>query len=99
MQLLVLSLNVKSILNNMKKAIAATNPAIRSGGMSFLSTLYRYTGASLYNAMDSVKIQVKPPMKQEIEKYADMKPPLPVRGVKKVKKIIIQYCINVFGHN
>jgi hypothetical protein len=71
-------------LNHTKKALAATNPTIRAGAMTFLSTLYRYMGASLMNMLDGAKIPIKPQMKQEIERFADSKPPAPIRGVKKV---------------
>lgn len=68
----------------MKKALAATNPAIRTSGMSFLQTLYRYMGSALFNHLDAAKVPLKPQMKQEIEKNGDQKPPAPTKGLKKV---------------
>ncbi|XP_011883305.1 PREDICTED: cytoskeleton-associated protein 5 isoform X2 [Vollenhovia emeryi] len=76
------SLNVKSIIENIKKAVAATNPAVRTAAVTLLGTLYLYMGKPLLAYFDNEKPALRQQIEQECEKRYGETPPAPVRGAK-----------------
>lgn len=76
------ALNVKSIIEHVKRAVAATNPAVRTTSITLLSTLYLYVGKSLLAFFDNEKPALKQQIEQECEKRNGEVLPAPIRGVK-----------------
>ncbi|XP_039313050.1 protein mini spindles isoform X3 [Solenopsis invicta] len=79
------SLNVKSIIENIKKAVAATNPSVRTSAITLLGTLYIYMGKSLLAFFDNEKPALRQLIEQECEKRNGETPPTPIRGAKAKK--------------
>ncbi|KAL0125152.1 hypothetical protein PUN28_004351 [Cardiocondyla obscurior] len=79
------SLNVKSIIENIKKAVAATNPSVRTAAVTLLSTLYLYMGKPLLAFFDNEKPTLRQQIEQECEKRSGEIPPAPIRGAKAKK--------------
>ena len=48
-------LQIKSLISSVKKALAATNPAVRTAGVTLLGTLYLYVGPKLRTFFDDEK--------------------------------------------
>ncbi|XP_072747626.1 protein mini spindles isoform X2 [Anoplolepis gracilipes] len=84
------SLNVKSIVENIKKAVAATNPSIRTAAITLLGTLYLYMGRPLLAFFENEKPALRQQIEQECEKRNGETPPTPIRGAKanKVNTVI-----------
>ncbi|XP_025159861.1 protein mini spindles isoform X2 [Harpegnathos saltator] len=78
-------LNVKSIIEHVKRAVAATNPAVRTAAITLLGTLYLYVGKLLLSFFDNEKPALKQQIEQECEKRSGETPPAPVRGAKAKK--------------
>ncbi|XP_011700705.1 PREDICTED: cytoskeleton-associated protein 5 isoform X2 [Wasmannia auropunctata] len=79
-------LNVKSIMENIKKGVAATNPGVRTAAITLLGTLYLYMGKPLLAFFDNEKPALRQQIEQECEKRSGETPPVPIRGAK-TKKI------------
>ncbi|XP_018364408.1 PREDICTED: cytoskeleton-associated protein 5 isoform X2 [Trachymyrmex cornetzi] len=75
-------LNIKSIIENIKKAVAATNPSVRTAAVTLLGTLYLYMGKSLLTYFDNEKLALRQQIEQECEKRNGETPPAPIRGAK-----------------
>ncbi|KYQ51976.1 Cytoskeleton-associated protein 5 [Trachymyrmex zeteki] len=75
-------LNIKSIMESIKKAVAATNPSVRTSAITLLGTLYLYMGKSLLAYFDNEKLALRQQIEQECEKRNGETPPVPIRGAK-----------------
>lgn len=62
------AINVKAIMENIKKAIAATNPTVRTAAVTFLGTLYLFMGRPLLMFFDGEKPALRQQIEQECEK-------------------------------
>ncbi|XP_011346802.1 protein mini spindles isoform X1 [Ooceraea biroi] len=76
------SLNIKSIIENMKKAVAATNPSVRTAAVTLLGNLYLYMGKPLLAYFENEKPALRQQIEQECEKHNGEIPPAAVRGAK-----------------
>lgn len=79
------SLNVKSVIENIKKAVAATNPSVRTAAITLLGTLYLYMGKPLLGFFENEKPALRQQIEQECERRNGETPPTPVRGAKAKK--------------
>jgi len=79
------NLNVKSIIENIKKAVAATNPSVRTAAITLLGTLYLYMGKPLLAFFENEKPTLRQQIEQECEKHNGEVPPAPIRGAKAKK--------------
>lgn len=82
------SLNFKSIIENIKKATAMTNPSVRTAAVKLLSTLYLYMGKTLLTFFDNEKPALRQQIEQECEKRNGETPPAPIRGAKAKKNAV-----------
>ncbi|XP_011648021.1 protein mini spindles isoform X1 [Pogonomyrmex barbatus] len=78
-------INVKSVIENIKKAVAATNPGVRTAAVTLLGTLYLYMGRPLLAFFDNEKPALRQQIEQECEKRNGEIPPAPIRGAKAKK--------------
>ncbi|XP_076289585.1 msps cytoskeleton-associated protein 5 isoform X1 [Lasioglossum baleicum] len=78
-------INVKSLMDNMKKAVAATNPGVRTSAITLLGTLYMFMGKPLLMFFENEKPALRQQIEQECEKHNGESPPAPIRGVKSKK--------------
>ncbi|CAK8693087.1 unnamed protein product [Clavelina lepadiformis] len=76
-------LNLKQIIANVKTAIAATNPTIRSAALGMIGTLALYVGEKLRMFFESEKPALLQQIEAEIEKVKGQSPPAPTRGLRK----------------
>ncbi|PNF34799.1 Protein mini spindles [Cryptotermes secundus] len=77
------SVQPKPIMDNVKKAVSATNPAIRNAAMNLIGTIYLYLGAQLSVFFEDEKSQVQQQIQAEFDKHVGESPPVPIRGQKK----------------
>lgn len=75
-------LNIKSIIENIKKAVAATNPVVRTAAVTLVGTLYLYMGKPLLAFFDNEKPVLRQQIEQECEKRNGETPLVPIRGAK-----------------
>ncbi|XP_026670191.1 protein mini spindles isoform X2 [Ceratina calcarata] len=80
------AVNVKSVMENMKKAVAATNPGVRTAAITLLGTLYLFTGKPLLTFFENEKPALRQQIEQECEKHNGETPPAPIRGSKGKKE-------------
>ncbi|XP_052744603.1 protein mini spindles [Bicyclus anynana] len=80
------TMNVKTIVVHAKKALAATNPNVRTSTINFLGILSLYVGPSLLSHFDSEKPATKQLISLEMDKYANSTPPTPTRQLGTVSK-------------
>ncbi|XP_033322448.2 msps cytoskeleton-associated protein 5 isoform X2 [Megalopta genalis] len=78
-------INVKSLMDNIKKAVAATNPSVRTSAITLLGTLYMFMGKPLLMFFENEKSALRQQIEQECEKHNGESPPIPIRGVKNKK--------------
>lgn len=76
-----LKVNVKLLIENIKKSFAHTNPAVRSAGISLCGVIYMYMGQNFRVMFDSEKPALLKELDAEIEKVKGEKPPAPTRGL------------------
>ncbi|XP_014206626.1 protein mini spindles isoform X2 [Copidosoma floridanum] len=74
--------NTKSLVENVKKAISATNPSIRTAGITLVGTMFLYIGKPLLTFFDNEKLALKQQIEQECEKFKGETPPTPIRKTK-----------------
>lgn len=72
----------KLVMENVKKAVSAINPAVRSAAISFLGTLYVYMGPQLSMFFENEKPALVQQINAEFEKHAGETPQSPIRGKK-----------------
>ncbi|XP_043507274.1 protein mini spindles [Frieseomelitta varia] len=78
-------INVKSLMENIKKAVAATNPGVRTSAIALLGTLYLFMGKPLLMFFENEKPALRQQIEQECEKHNGESPPAPIRGIKNKK--------------
>lgn len=76
-------LNVKAFISNVKTALAATNPAVRTSAITLLGVLYLYVGPSLRMFFEDEKPALLSQIDAEFEKMQGQSPPAPTRGISK----------------
>jgi cytoskeleton-associated protein 5 len=55
-------------MDNVKKAVSATNPAVRNAAMNLIGTLYLYLGTQLSVFFEDEKSQVRQQIQAEFDK-------------------------------
>uniref|UniRef100_A0A8C2FUL5 Cytoskeleton associated protein 5 n=1 Tax=Cyprinus carpio TaxID=7962 RepID=A0A8C2FUL5_CYPCA len=76
-------INVKAFINNVKTALAATNPAVRTSAITLLGVMYLYMGAPLRMFFEDEKPALLSQIDAEFEKMQGQSPPAPTRGTKR----------------
>ncbi|XP_075817488.1 cytoskeleton-associated protein 5 isoform X1 [Microtus pennsylvanicus] len=76
-------LNVKAFISNVKTALAATNPAVRTSAITLLGVMYLYVGPSLRMFFEDEKPALLSQIDAEFEKMQGQRPPTPTRGISK----------------
>ncbi|KAI2648457.1 Cytoskeleton-associated protein 5 [Labeo rohita] len=76
-------INVKAFINNVKTALGATNPAVRTSAIALLGVMYLYMGAPLRMFFEDEKPALLSQIDAEFEKMQGQSPPAPTRGTKK----------------
>ncbi|XP_023566345.1 cytoskeleton-associated protein 5 [Octodon degus] len=76
-------LNVKAFISNVKTALAATNPAVRTAAITLLGVMYLYVGPSLRMFFEDEKPALLSQIDAEFEKMQGQSPPTPTRGLSK----------------
>uniref|UniRef100_A0A673JVG3 TOG domain-containing protein n=1 Tax=Sinocyclocheilus rhinocerous TaxID=307959 RepID=A0A673JVG3_9TELE len=75
-------INVKAFINNVKTALGATNPAVRTSAITLLGVMYLYMGAPLRMFFEDEKPALLSQIDAEFEKMQGQSPPAPIRGKK-----------------
>lgn len=70
----------KQLMENVKKAVAASNPAVRTACISLLGTLYLYMGTQLSFFFENEKPALVQQINAEFVKHEGESPPNPTRG-------------------
>uniref|UniRef100_A0A4W6F1G5 Cytoskeleton associated protein 5 n=1 Tax=Lates calcarifer TaxID=8187 RepID=A0A4W6F1G5_LATCA len=76
-------INVKGFINNVKTALGATNPAVRTAAITLLGVMYLYMGAPLRMFFEDEKPALLAQIDAEFEKMQGQSPPPPIRFTKK----------------
>ncbi|XP_075932423.1 cytoskeleton-associated protein 5 isoform X2 [Anarhichas minor] len=76
-------INVKGFINNVKTALGATNPAIRTAAIALLGVMFLYMGARLRMFFEDEKPALLTQIDAEFEKMQGQSPPAPIRFTKK----------------
>ncbi|CAJ1057300.1 cytoskeleton-associated protein 5 isoform X4 [Xyrichtys novacula] len=76
-------INVKAFINNVKTALGATNPAVRTSAITLLGVMYLYMGAPLRMFFEDEKPALLAQIDAEFEKMQGQSPPAPTRFNKK----------------
>ncbi|XP_055011340.1 cytoskeleton-associated protein 5 isoform X2 [Boleophthalmus pectinirostris] len=76
-------INVKAFINNVKTALGATNPAVRTAAITLLGVMYLYMGAPLRMFFEDEKPALLSQIDAEFEKTQGQTPPAPTRFTKK----------------
>ncbi|XP_040601761.1 cytoskeleton-associated protein 5 isoform X2 [Mesocricetus auratus] len=76
-------LNVKAFISNVKTALAATNPAVRTSAITLLGVMFLYVGPSLRMFFEDEKPALLSQIDAEFEKMQGQSPPAPTRGISK----------------
>ncbi|KAM3869850.1 cytoskeleton-associated protein 5 isoform 3-T3 [Diretmus argenteus] len=76
-------INVKGFINNVKTALGATNPAVRTAAITLLGVMYLYMGAPLRMFFEDEKPALLAQIDAEFEKMQGQSPPAAIRGAKK----------------
>uniref|UniRef100_A0A8C5UFX1 Cytoskeleton associated protein 5 n=1 Tax=Malurus cyaneus samueli TaxID=2593467 RepID=A0A8C5UFX1_9PASS len=74
-------LNVKAFISNVKTALAATNPAVRTSAITLLGVMYLYVGPSLRMFFEDEKPALLSQIDAEFEKMQGQTAPVPTRGI------------------
>ncbi|XP_028967219.1 cytoskeleton-associated protein 5-A, partial [Galendromus occidentalis] len=72
----------RSVIETMKTALGASNPAVRTSAVKLFGVMYLYLKAPLRGFFENEKPAVLALLDQEIAAVQDQTPPAPVRGVK-----------------
>jgi cytoskeleton-associated protein 5 len=72
------SVQPKPLLDNVRKALASTNVAVRGSAVSLLGTLYLYMGDALRRVMESEKPAIVQQINAEFDKVNNF--PLLIEG-------------------
>ncbi|KAI4893382.1 hypothetical protein NFI96_022503 [Prochilodus magdalenae] len=76
-------INVKAFINNVKTALGATNPAVRTAAITLLGVMYLYMGAPLRMFFEDEKPALLSQIDAEFEKMQGQSPPAAFRGSSK----------------
>ncbi|KAM4553140.1 cytoskeleton-associated protein 5 isoform 3-T3 [Fundulus diaphanus] len=76
-------INVKGFINNVKTALGATNPAVRTAAITLLGVMYLYMGQPLRMFFEDEKPALLAQIDAEFEKMQGQSPPAPIRCTKK----------------
>ncbi|KAM9816605.1 cytoskeleton-associated protein 5 isoform 1-T2 [Syngnathus typhle] len=76
-------INVKGFINNVKTALGATNPAVRTAAITLLSVMYLYMGAPLRMFFENEKPALLSQIDAAFEKMQGQSPPATTRFCKK----------------
>ncbi|XP_047451779.1 cytoskeleton-associated protein 5 isoform X2 [Mugil cephalus] len=76
-------INVKAFINNVKTALGATNPAVRTAAIALLGVMFLYMGAPLRMFFEDEKPALLAQIDAEFEKMQGQSPPAPIRCIKK----------------
>ncbi|XP_057691875.1 cytoskeleton-associated protein 5 isoform X1 [Corythoichthys intestinalis] len=76
-------INVKAFINNVKTALGATNPAVRTAAITLLGVMYLYMGAPLRMFFEDEKPALLSQIDAAFEKMQGQSPPAPSRFTKK----------------
>ncbi|CAL8262817.1 unnamed protein product [Merluccius merluccius] len=76
-------INVKAFINNVKTALGATNPAVRTSAITLLGVMYLYMGAPLRMFFEDEKPALLSQIDAEFEKMQGQTPPAAIRGTRK----------------
>ncbi|XP_063053472.1 cytoskeleton-associated protein 5 isoform X2 [Engraulis encrasicolus] len=76
-------INVKAFITNVKTALGATNPAVRTSAITLLGTMYLYVGAPLRMFFEDEKTALLSQIDAEFEKMQGQSAPAPFRGATK----------------
>ncbi|KAM7396138.1 hypothetical protein PAMP_019206 [Pampus punctatissimus] len=76
-------INVKAFINNVKTALGATNPAVRTAAITLLGVMYLYMGAPLRMFFEDEKPALLAQIDAEFEKMQGQSPPAPIKFTKK----------------
>ncbi|XP_030586648.1 cytoskeleton-associated protein 5 isoform X3 [Archocentrus centrarchus] len=76
-------INVKGFINNVKTALRATNPGVRTAAITLLGVMYLYMGAPLRMFFEDEKPALLTQIDAEFEKMQGQSPPAPIRFTKK----------------
>ncbi|KAL7402022.1 hypothetical protein ABVT39_008297 [Epinephelus coioides] len=76
-------INVKGFINNVKTALGATNPAVRTAAITLLGVMYLYMGAPLRMFFEDEKPALLAQIDAEFEKMQGQSPPAPCKFTKK----------------
>lgn len=74
------NVNAKCVIETSKKALASTNPTVRTAAIGLLGTLYLYMGATLYMFFENEKPALREQISAEFAKYDGQKAPTPTKG-------------------
>uniref|UniRef100_A0A7M4F8T7 Cytoskeleton associated protein 5 n=1 Tax=Crocodylus porosus TaxID=8502 RepID=A0A7M4F8T7_CROPO len=74
-------LNVKAFISNVKTALAATNPAVRTSAITLLGVMYLYVGPPLRMFFEDEKPALLSQIDAEFEKMQGQTAPAPTRGI------------------
>lgn len=66
------SINVKAFINNVKTALGATNPAVRTAAITLLGVMYLYMGAPLRMFFEDEKPALLAQIDAEFEKVGTL---------------------------
>ncbi|XP_070390595.1 cytoskeleton-associated protein 5-like isoform X3 [Dermacentor albipictus] len=72
---------VKPVIENIKKGLAASNPAVRTASITLAGVLYLYMGKTLRTLFEGEKATLVQQLDAELAKMEGQKPPAPIRGV------------------
>ncbi|XP_061773352.1 cytoskeleton-associated protein 5 isoform X2 [Nerophis ophidion] len=78
-------INVKGFINNVKTALGATNPAVRTAAITLLGVMHLYMGAPLRMFFEDEKPALLAQIDSEFEKMQGQSPPAPTRFTKKTR--------------
>lgn len=76
-------IKVKGFINNVKTALGATNPAVRTAAIGLLGVMYLYMGAPLRMFFEDEKPALLSQIDAEFVKLQGQSPPAPIRFTKK----------------
>ncbi|GAB6028698.1 hypothetical protein CHUAL_004522 [Chamberlinius hualienensis] len=76
-----LIIQVKPVIDHIKKALAATNPAVRTAAVTLLGVMYMYMGTNLRVLFENEKSSLLQQIDAEFEKLQGVTPPAVTRGI------------------
>lgn len=78
-----MQVNPKGLIDDVKKAVQSTNPAVRQAAIQLLGVMHLFMGNQLMAFFEGEKPALKQQIQTEFDKNADQSVPKPSRAVKK----------------